>query len=145
MRVWGRIYVALIWAVFSLDHFSGAFSQLQQITHALKSSKIDDLKRREAMTSDMTGDLASWGLTGLRLSKWPDSRMVLRHPDPPMLAIPNFLTPDECDEIIELAKEQQRQGKEATDYVRKASIKFGFEYLNILNFSHQPNLSLYVL
>ena len=75
----------------------------------------------------MTGDLASWGLTGLRLSKLPDSRMVLRHPNPPMLAIPNFLTPDECDEIIELAKEQQRQGKEATDYVRKASIKFGFE------------------
>ena len=145
MRVWKRIHVALIWAVFSLDYFCGAFSQHQQITHALRCSKIDDLKRREAMTSDMTGDLASWGLTGLRLSKVPDSRMVLRHPNPPMLAIPNFLTPDECDEIIELAKEQQRQGKEATDYVRKASIKFGFEYLNILNFSHQPNLSLYVL
>ena len=43
--------------------------------------------------------------------------MVLRDPQPPMVAIPNFLSPSECDEIIELAKEQQRQGREATDYL----------------------------
>ena len=43
--------------------------------------------------------------------------MVLRHPDPPMVAIPSFLTASECDDIIELAKEQQRQGREATDYL----------------------------
>ena len=53
----------------------------------------------------------------MQLSEFPDARMVLRDPQPPMVAIPNFLSPSECDEIIELAKEQQRQGREATDYL----------------------------
>mmetsp|Transcript_47378 Transcript_47378/g.95463 ORF Transcript_47378/g.95463 Transcript_47378/m.95463 type:complete len:361 (+) Transcript_47378:150-1232(+) len=64
-----------------------------------------------------TGSLEDWGLTSLQLSAIPGAKMVLSHPDPPMVALPNFLTNAECDEIIALAKEQQSQGREATDYL----------------------------
>jgi hypothetical protein len=81
--------------------------------HRLYSSTV----AAPSSSSSSTGSLEGWGLTNLQLSEFPDARMVLRDPQPPMVAIPNFLSPSECDEIIELAKEQQRQGREATDYL----------------------------